>query len=70
MHRKAVPGAGILTEKISGPAVSPGEGGLVTSQIDTCIMCGYKNTILYILLSEGKVLMKTLTTVNIFEQLT
>ena len=29
------PGAGILTEKISGPAVSP--GGMVTGQIDTCI---------------------------------
>ena len=27
MHRKAVPGAGILTEKISGPAVSRGGGG-------------------------------------------
>ena len=26
---------GILTEKISGPAVSPG-GGMVTGQIDTC----------------------------------
>ena len=33
---KAVPGAGILTEKISGPAVSPG-GGMVTGQMDTCI---------------------------------
>ena len=32
---KAVPGAGILMEKISGPAVSP--GGMVTGQIDTCI---------------------------------
>ena len=30
-----MPGAGILTEKISGPAVSP--GGMVTGQIDTCI---------------------------------
>ena len=29
-------GAGILTEKISGPVVSPG-GGMVTGQIDTCI---------------------------------
>ena len=27
LHWKAVPGAGILTEKISGPAVSPGGGG-------------------------------------------
>ena len=35
LHWKAVPGAGILTEKISGPAVSP--GGMVTGQIDTCI---------------------------------
>ena len=26
MHRKAVPGAGILTEKNSGPAVSRGRG--------------------------------------------
>ena len=71
LHRKAVPGAGILTEKISGPAVCRGGGGqgggmMVTGQIDTCIMC----TILYILLLEEKVLMKTLTTVNIFEQLT
>ena len=32
---KSCPGAGILTEKISGPAVSP--GGMVTGQIDTCI---------------------------------
>ena len=32
---KNCPGAGILTEKISGPAVSP--GGMVTGQIDTCI---------------------------------
>ena len=31
-------GEGILTEKISGPAVSPG-GGMVTGQIDTCIIC-------------------------------
>ena len=37
LYRKAVPGAGILTEKISGPAVSRG-GGMVTGQIDTCIM--------------------------------
>ena len=36
LHRKAVPGVGILTEKISDPGVSPG-GGMVTSQIDTCI---------------------------------
>ena len=35
LHWKAVPGAGILTEKISGQGVSP--GGMVTSQIDTCI---------------------------------
>ena len=33
---KLSPGRGILTEKISGPAVSPG-GGMVTGQIDTCI---------------------------------
>ena len=26
LHRKAVPGAEILTEKISGPGVSPGGG--------------------------------------------
>ena len=32
---KSCPRAGILTEKISGPAVSP--GGMVTGQIDTCI---------------------------------
>ena len=43
LHRKAVPRAGILTEKISGPAISRGGGGgggegMVTSQIDTCIM--------------------------------
>ena len=37
LHWKAVPGAGILTEKISGPAVSQGGGGMVTGQIDTCI---------------------------------
>ena len=35
LYWKSVPGAGILTEKMSGPAVSP--GGMVTSQIDTCI---------------------------------
>ena len=35
LHWKAVPRVGILTEKISGPAVSP--GGMVTGQIDTCI---------------------------------
>ena len=34
---KTVLGAGILTGKISGPGVSPG-GGMVTSQIDTCII--------------------------------
>ena len=27
LHRKTVPGAGIMTEKISGPAVSPGGDG-------------------------------------------
>ena len=43
---------------------------MLTGQIDTCIMMWLQNTILYILLSEEKVLMKTLTTVNIFEQLT
>ena len=32
---KSCPRAGILTEKISGPGVSP--GGMVTGQIDTCI---------------------------------
>ena len=32
---KNCPGAGILREKISGPAVSP--GGMVTGQIDTSI---------------------------------
>ena len=31
---------GILTEKISGPAVSPGGEGMVTGQIDTCIKHG------------------------------
>ena len=31
LHWKAVPGQGILMEKISGPG-----GGMVTSQIDTC----------------------------------
>ena len=30
-------GPEFCTEKISGPAVSP--GGMVTGQIDTCIMC-------------------------------
>ena len=30
------PGGGILTDKISGPVVSPG-GDVVTGQIDTCI---------------------------------
>ena len=38
---KAVPGAGIMTEKISGPGVSP--RGMVTSQIDTCINWLRKN---------------------------
>ena len=33
---KLSPGAGILTEKISGSAVST--GGMVTGQIDTCII--------------------------------
>ena len=32
---------GILTEKISGPGLSPGEG-MVTGQIDTCIMTKYR----------------------------
>ena len=32
---KSCPGVGILMEKISGPAVSP--GGMVNGQIDTCI---------------------------------
>ena len=38
---KSCPGAGILTEKISGPGGQP--GGMVTGQIDTCIIslqCG------------------------------
>ena len=34
---KNCPGVEILTEKISGPAVSL--GGMVTGQIDTCISC-------------------------------
>ena len=37
LYRKAVPGAGILTERNSDPGVSPGGGGMVTGQIDTCI---------------------------------
>ena len=32
---KSCPGVGSLTEKISGPGVSPGR--MVTGQIDTCI---------------------------------
>ena len=39
LYQKTVPGAGILTEKISGPGVSP--GGMVTGQIDTCIIGDY-----------------------------
>ena len=40
---KSCPGAGILTEKISGPGVSlEGGRGMVTGQIDTCIICGKK----------------------------
>ena len=37
---KSCPRAGILTEKISGSGVSPGGGGggMVTGQIDTCII--------------------------------
>ena len=39
LYWKAVPGTEILTEKISGQAVSPkGGAGIVTIQIDTCIM--------------------------------
>ena len=41
LHRKAVPGAGILTEKklVARKSVEGGGmGGMVTGQIDTCIM--------------------------------
>ena len=39
MHRKAVPGAGILTGKYKWPgSQSRGGGGGLTGQIDTCIM--------------------------------
>ena len=39
MHRKAVPGAGILTEKNQWPGSQSREGrGMVTGQTDTCIM--------------------------------
>ena len=41
LHWKAVPGVGILMEKISGPGVSPWGGGVVTGQIDTCIIRQY-----------------------------
>ena len=34
---KSCPRGGDLDGKISGPEVSPGEGGMVTGQIDTCI---------------------------------
>ena len=33
---KSGPQGGILTEKFSGPGVSP--GGMVTGEIDTCII--------------------------------
>ena len=39
LHLKAVPGAGILMEKNSGP------GGMVTGQIDTCIRISFKASI-------------------------
>ena len=38
---KSCPGGGILTEKISCPGVSP--GGMVTGQIDTCIIAVRKS---------------------------
>ena len=38
MHRKAVPGAGILTEKNKWPGSQSRGEGMVTGQIDTCIM--------------------------------
>ena len=41
LHWKAVPRAGILMEKISGPGISP--GGMVTGQIDTCITLSWKS---------------------------
>ena len=34
---KSCPGAGIFAEKIISPWVSPGGGGVVTGEIDTCI---------------------------------
>ena len=35
---KSCPGGGVLTEKISRPAVSLAGGGMVSGQIDTCII--------------------------------
>ena len=38
---KSCPRGGDFDGKISGPAVSPGGGGMVTGQIDTCIKIPY-----------------------------
>ena len=40
LHLKAVPGAGILTEKISRPGGHLEGRGMVTGQIDICITGG------------------------------
>ena len=40
---KSCPWGGDLDGKISGPAVSPGGGWMVTGQIDTCIKLGLRS---------------------------